>query len=256
MLSLPCVCTPPWGPKVFLLLQVLASPSTSAVVCKGLGSLLSFPLLVATLCSNPAKVVRRPRAHKVDHSESTFTWPLKKENFSFLGRRPFEKPRFVCCQCRPGPFGQTVAFFLCPSSCTSCYGNQRTLAIKASFRRCCGWSFEVILCLGPLFVQGRRQSSTMMVGCRSRHSWTVGSIPRARSGEVSVARRPCPLPPDVRLCPRQYWQCYFNVQRYLSPEVSVRFIFFRLSISGRRASNNRLLSRSLYMYVRDEPRWS
>ena len=31
----------------------------------------------------------------------------------------------------------------------------------------------------------------------------------------------------------QYWRCFsFNVQRYLSPEVSVHFIFFRLSISG------------------------
>ena len=71
-----------------------------------------------------------------------------------------------------------------------------------------------------------------MVGCRSRRSWTVGSIHRARSWEVSVARRPCPPRPDVRLSPRQYWRCYFNVQRYLSPEVSVHFIFFRLSISG------------------------
>ena len=74
-----------------------------------------------------------------------------------------------------------------------------------------------------------------MVGCRSRRSWTLGSIRRARSWEVSVARRPCPPRPDVRLSPRQlqYWRCYLNVQRrYLSPEVSVHFIFFRLSISG------------------------
>ena len=60
-----------------------------------------------------------------------------------------------------------------------------------------------------------------MVGCRSRRSWTVGSIQRPRSWEVTVARRPCPPRPDVRLSPRQYWRCYFNVQRYLSPEVSV-----------------------------------
>ena len=71
-----------------------------------------------------------------------------------------------------------------------------------------------------------------MVGRRARRSWTVGRIQRARSLEVLVARRPCPPRPDVRLSPRQYWRCYFNVQRYLSPEVSVHFIFFRLSISG------------------------
>ena len=86
--------------------------------------------------------------------------------------------------------------------------------------------------LGPLFVWRRRHSSTRMVGCRSRRSWTVGSIQRARIWEVSVARRPCPPRPDVRLSPRQYWRCFFNVQRYLSPDVSVHFIFFRLSISG------------------------
>ena len=56
MLPLPYACTRPCGPKVFLLLRALASPSTSTVVlCKGLGSLLSHPLLVATLCFNPAK---------------------------------------------------------------------------------------------------------------------------------------------------------------------------------------------------------
>ena len=73
-----------------------------------------------------------------------------------------------------------------------------------------------------------------MVGCRSRRSWTVGSSQRARSWEVSMARRPCPPRPDVRLSPRQYWRCYFNVQRYLSPEVSVHFIssLQALSISG------------------------
>ena len=47
-----------------------------------------------------------------------------------------------------------------------------------------------------------------------------------------MPRRPCPPRHNVRLSPRQYWHCYFNVQRYLSPEVSVHFIFFRLSISG------------------------
>ena len=57
---MPYAGTRPCGPKVFLLLRALASPSTSAVVCacmarKGLGSLLSYPLLVATLCFNPAE---------------------------------------------------------------------------------------------------------------------------------------------------------------------------------------------------------
>ena len=58
MLSLPYAGTRPCGPKVFLLLRALASPSTSVVVCvwrKGLGSLLSYSLLLATLCFNPAK---------------------------------------------------------------------------------------------------------------------------------------------------------------------------------------------------------
>ena len=61
MLSLPYAGTRSCGPKVFLLLRALASPSTSAVVCACMeqgpwcGSLLSYPLLVATLCFNPAE---------------------------------------------------------------------------------------------------------------------------------------------------------------------------------------------------------
>ena len=56
MLSLPYACTRPCGPKVFLLLRALASRVNKRCrLCKGLGSLLSYPLLVATLCFNPAK---------------------------------------------------------------------------------------------------------------------------------------------------------------------------------------------------------
>ena len=60
MLSLPYAGTRPCGPKVFLLLRALASPSRQALSFvhawrKGLGSLLSYPLLVATLCFNPAE---------------------------------------------------------------------------------------------------------------------------------------------------------------------------------------------------------
>ena len=70
-----------------------------------------------------------------------------------------------------------VAFFLCPSSCTSCYGNQRTLVVKASFRRCrvveVSKRWRPFMCLGPLFVLRRRQSSTRMVGCCSQRSWTL-----------------------------------------------------------------------------------
>ena len=74
MLSLPYAGTRPCGPKVFLLLRTLASPSTSAVDVvhvavrawsKGLGSLLSYPLLVATLCFNPAEALRRPADHQL-----------------------------------------------------------------------------------------------------------------------------------------------------------------------------------------------
>ena len=60
VLSLPYACTRPCGPKVFLLLRALASlsrsPSTKRCrLCKGLRSLLSYPLLVATPCFNPAE---------------------------------------------------------------------------------------------------------------------------------------------------------------------------------------------------------
>ena len=49
------------GPKDFLLLRALASPSTSCRSCKGLGSLLSYPLLAVTLSCNSAKCLHTAR---------------------------------------------------------------------------------------------------------------------------------------------------------------------------------------------------
>ena len=58
MLSSPYAGTRPCRPKVFLLLRALASPSTSAVVCACMAQrpwiVAQLPLLVATLCFNPA----------------------------------------------------------------------------------------------------------------------------------------------------------------------------------------------------------
>ena len=69
-------------------------------------------------------IVRRPRAHKVDHSKFTFTSPSKKKILvAWVEYLPKSSDLFVC-QCRSVPFGQTGEFFLSPSSCTSCYGNQ------------------------------------------------------------------------------------------------------------------------------------
>ena len=97
MLSLPYTCTRPCEPKVFLLLRALASPSTSAVVCKGLGSLLSYPLLVATLCFNPASyrysaeglqmasrsAECRGRATMYTGAGSTHTWRATERRLHF-----------------------------------------------------------------------------------------------------------------------------------------------------------------------------
>ena len=97
MLSLPYACTRPCGPKAFLLLRALASPSTSAVVCacKGLGSLLSYPLLVATLCFNPAEGPQtastsisaecraRGRATMYTGAGSMHTWRATKRRLHF-----------------------------------------------------------------------------------------------------------------------------------------------------------------------------
>ena len=151
-------------------------------------------------------LVRRPRAQKVDHSKFTFTSPSKKENSSCLGRIPSEKPRFVCLPVQTRAVWPNGGVLSSPSSCTSCYGNQ----VDA-----CDQGFvSTMLCLKfrsdgyPSCVWGLCSSSEdskarLGVGCRSRRSWTVGSIQRARIWEVSVARRPCPPRPDVRLSPRQ-----------------------------------------------------
>ena len=53
MLSLPYACTRPCGPKVFLLLPALASPSTSAVVC-------ARPWIIAQLPTASGNTVLQP----------------------------------------------------------------------------------------------------------------------------------------------------------------------------------------------------
>ena len=164
------------------------------------------------------QLVRRPRAHKVDHSKFTFTSPSKRKTVVAWAEYLPKSPDLFVCQCRPGPFGQTVEFFLSPSSCTSCYGNQVD-ACDQGFVSTMLWlkfrSNDTHHASGASVRLPKTPQFDWDGGCRSRCSWTVGSIQRARSWEVSVARRPCPPRPDVRRSPRQYWRCYFNVQRYL-----------------------------------------
>ena len=71
------------------------------------------------------EIVRRPRALKVSTIQNSRLPRRQKRKTLVAWAECLPKsPDLFVCQCRPGPFGQTVEFFLSPSSCTSCYGNQ------------------------------------------------------------------------------------------------------------------------------------
>ena len=146
-----------------------------------------------------------------------------------------KSPDLFVCQCRPGPFGQTVEFFLPLPAVRVAMVTKWTLAIRGFVSTMLWLKFRSDGY--PTCVWGLCSSSE---DAKVRLGWLVVvhddpgplAVFRERGVGKSVARRPCPPRPDVRLSPRQCWRCYFNVQRYLSPEVSVHFIFLRLSISG------------------------
>ena len=71
MLSLPYAGTRPCGPKVFLLLRALASPSTSAVVC---ACMAQGPWIVAQLPTASGNTVLQPSWRPSDGQQISISW--------------------------------------------------------------------------------------------------------------------------------------------------------------------------------------
>ena len=71
MLSLPYAGTRPCGPKVFLLLRALASPSTSAVVC---ACMEQGPWIVAQLPTASGNTVLQPSWRPSDGQQISWSW--------------------------------------------------------------------------------------------------------------------------------------------------------------------------------------
>ena len=205
--------------------------------------------------SKVGTVVRRPRAHKVDHSKFTFTSPSKKENSSCLGRIPSEKPRFVCLPVQNRAVWPNGGVLSSPSSCTSCYGNQVD-ACDQGFVSTMLW-LKFRSDGYPSCVWGLCSSSE---DAEVRLGWLV--VVHDVPGPLAVFRER-----GVGKCQsmsaatrRSSFSETVLALLFQRPEVSitwgVRTVHFLQALDQRRASNNRLLSRSLYMHVRDEPRWS
>ena len=135
---------------------------------------------------------------------------VKKGKLQLPGQNTFREAQ-IClfASADPGRLAKRSSSFFPLPAVRVAMVTKWTLAIKASFPRCCGWSFEV---MDTHHASGApvRLAKTPI---KARLGWlvvvhdvpaTVGSIRRARSWEVSVARRPCPPRPDVRLSLRQY----------------------------------------------------
>ena len=164
------------------------------------------------------------------------------------------------CQCRPGPFGQTVEFFLSPSSCTSCYGNQVD-ACDQGFVSTMLW-LKFRSDGYPSCVWGLCSSSE---DAKARLGWlvVVHDVPgplavfRERGFGKSQWRAVHVRRDQTFVFLRGSTGAVFSTSRVIY-HLRCPYISFFQALDQWRASSNRLLSRSLYMHVRDvdEPRWS
>ena len=157
---------------------------------------------------------------------------VKKGNLYLPGQNTFRKAQ-IClfASADQGRLAKRWSSFFPLPAVRVAMVTKWTLAIKASFPRCCGWSFEVM-------DTHHASGASVRLAKTPTRLVVVHDVPgplavfRERGVGKSQWRALHMSAADVRFSPRQYWRCYFHVQRYLSPEVSVHFIFLRLSISG------------------------